>query len=276
MLSSLLDEFDILERVDVSRRARDASAAKSANRSAKTRARRAQLPLPFEPPRDRLRRRLDPMLSSRIELVETSNRVNLVSFRIDEEGTVLRVSDRLADAPEEILESIARWARGGRGSGVAGRTVRAYVQQMPYPEEGEAPRALESKGMFHDLATLMDKVRDEHLPRVRVRGVGWARAPRRRRRRSGSVRLASFQEASRTIRVHPALDSPHVPAWVVEFLLFHELLHAKLGSTVDAAGRTRFHTPTFRQMERDHPDCGRYLEWERGPLARVLRQWDRG
>jgi len=45
-----------------------------------------------------------------------------------------------------------------------------------------------------------------------------------------------------------------VPAFVVDFLVYHELLHKKLSVTW-RDGRRRAHTPQFRQAERRFPRC---------------------
>ncbi len=52
-----------------------------------------------------------------------------------------------------------------------------------------------------------------------------------------------------------SLDDPSVPAFVVDFVMYHELLHKKHGVTL-ANGRRMAHTPAFRADEllfaRDH------------------------
>jgi len=51
------------------------------------------------------------------------------------------------------------------------------------------------------------------------------------------------------------LDAPDVPEVVVDFVMYHELLHKLLGVTV-TNGRCNVHTPEFRAAER------RFLQYD--------------
>ena len=51
------------------------------------------------------------------------------------------------------------------------------------------------------------------------------------------------------VMVSISLDHERVPAQVVDFVMYHELLHKKHQSQV-AGGRRIFHTPAFRSEER--------------------------
>jgi len=62
--------------------------------------------------------------------------------------------------------------------------------------------------------------------------------------------------------VSRTLDSPSVPRFVVEFVVYHELLHRKLGS-VWSGSRARFHTSEFRREERRFARCDEAEEWLR-------------
>ncbi len=240
-------------------------------------ARIEQLPLPFDSPRERLRRRLRPLLDDGMVLVDNSNGVNLFSFERLAGLTTLRVSDRLASAPIDVLRDVVAWARGGSGAMRAAKEVRSYIARLPHEPSQRRPPRLVARGEVHDLSVLMARVSRAHFRHVdlRIRAVGWGAGRRHPNRRSGSVRLASYQEATRTVRIHPALDVDLVPTWVIEFLLFHELLHAELGHDKDAAGHLRYHTPEFRRRERLHPDHDRFLAWQNGPLQVTLSRWDR-
>ena len=54
-----------------------------------------------------------------------------------------------------------------------------------------------------------------------------------------------------------SLDSARVPPYVVEFVMYHELLHKAHGIGLKDSGRRAMHTPAFRRDEKKHP---RYAE----------------
>lgn len=51
------------------------------------------------------------------------------------------------------------------------------------------------------------------------------------------------------IQISPMLDTPDVPAFVVDFVMYHELLHKRFGLRW-SNGRGAAHTPVFRREER--------------------------
>ena len=63
------------------------------------------------------------------------------------------------------------------------------------------------------------------------------------------MRLGTYSDHDRLIRIHRCLDSADVPAFVVESVVYHEMLHADLPVEIHN-GRRRLHTPEFRRRER--------------------------
>ncbi|MBL8992461.1 MAG: hypothetical protein JNM63_03920 [Spirochaetia bacterium] len=71
--------------------------------------------------------------------------------------------------------------------------------------------------------------------------LGWTSRPSLRR-------LGFYDPAGDRIAISKSLDHPSVPAYVVEYILYHEALHKFLG--VDCgAGRRRIHDRKFLDLE---------------------------
>jgi hypothetical protein len=91
-------------------------------------------------------------------------------------------------------------------------------------------------GQHHDLQQLTDHVHRSYFataPRLPVRWGKQVATSRRRR----SIRLGSYDHSTSIIRVHPSLDAPHVPAFFIQSIIYHEYLHHVLGAPHNA----RFH-----------------------------------
>jgi hypothetical protein len=101
-------------------------------------------------------------------------------------------------------------------------------------------------GVFHDLAAAFDRVNaaffDSAMPRPRLL---WSRALTMRK-------FGHYDAVHDTVMISATADAEDVPAFVVDFLVYHELLHKKLGVTW-RGGRRRAHTPQFRRAERRFP-----------------------
>jgi hypothetical protein len=210
-------------------------------------------------------------------LTLTRNRSTLVSSRFSTQArSVVAVATRrsrkidvrvqrvFAGAQPEVIEAIARIALGDGGDS-SQATVREFFARVVREERrAEAdgvmkparPVDLQPRGSFYDL----EEIRDGLLPlfeeAVAV-DVTWSRPPRRRsrarrRKRQCTVLLGVYVDSDRLIRIHPVLDHESVPRFVVESVMYHELLHAIL-PVEESGGRRCVHTPEFRRRERQYP-----------------------
>ena len=130
--------------------------------------------------------------------------------------------------------------------------------------------SFEHEGRYFDLKAIFDKLNAKFF-RSSLRGyrVIWGR--RRKKRPKTYLVFASIQEEDRVIRVHPLLDAPFVPNWFMEYVLYHEMLHAMVPDEFGSNGRRCVHTESFRERERQFPYFRRARRWEAENLGRFLR-----
>jgi hypothetical protein len=89
--------------------------------------------------------------------------------------------------------------------------------------------------------------------------VRWGQQISRKRRRS--IRLGSYNHVTAEIRIHPVLNSPHVPAFFIQSVIHHEYLHHVLGAN---------HNRRFHQHERKFRHHREAQEWIRLNLFLLL------
>lgn len=208
-------------------------------------------------------------------------RTCVVQSRPQRDGSLeLRLNGMFADAPDEVQRALSSWLRSGRRARRADRLLERWIEERLVRLHREEPRraALVARGAHHDLALLAATLLEVEFAgafegRGGPPGLTWGRAAPSRSRRS--LRLGSYDQAARVVRIHRVLDAPDVPAWFVRYVLFHELLHAALDET-DGAGRRLLHGPHFRARERLYPDFARAREWEKRQLDALIRRARRG
>jgi hypothetical protein len=84
------------------------------------------------------------------------------------------------------------------------------------------------------------------------------KSPRRTVRKR---RLGSYQRDRDIIKINPVLDSRRVLRYFVEFIVYHEMLHAAL--EVGSCGtRQRVHSLEFKRRERLFKNYALALQWE--------------
>ncbi len=179
----------------------------------------------------------------------------------------VRVSDLLSGARPLVLEALAeilltRLYRC-RTSREAGECYQAWAHSAPVQRRiDEVRRARGRKvlrpprGLRFDLrevfAALNRRFFGGELEGVRI---GWS--PVRSR-----TALGHYDSSHRTITITRWLDSPRVPRYVVDYLVFHEMLHARI--PVEHRNHRRVvHSPEFLRAERAFPDYARAARWLR-------------
>lgn len=81
--------------------------------------------------------------------------------------------------------------------------------------------------------------------------------------------LGRYDGRARRIEIHGALRHPGVPAAVLDNLLHHELLHARLGGQRQGS-RLVHHHAEFRKLERAYPGYSEAVAWEQRHWLRWL------
>ena len=242
-------------------------------------AREAAAPLePVERQRqtDALRRELARGVKRAVALTITDNRSSVLSFRRRPDGDVVtvRAHHMFLEAAPEVVEALAHWIAHPR-SKKAAAAVDQYIRENRHRIGPGRPRkvTLKTKGTHHDLATLFDEVNQDQFSGGISARITWGAMPMTPGRRH-SIRFGSYAEDADVIRIHPLLDQGFVPRYFVKSVVFHEMLHALLGTASRTpSGRRRLHPPEFRRLERAYPDHARAKAWENNPahLKRLLK-----
>jgi hypothetical protein len=100
-----------------------------------------------------------------------------------------------------------------------------------------------AQGVHYDLDPLYDELRDRYFdPLMPKPQLGWSR-------KASRSLLGHFDHVHNAIILSSLLDRPEVPRLVVDYILYHEMLHLK--HPVEHRGsRRRVHTREFRQDEK--------------------------
>ncbi len=199
------------------------------------------------------------------------------TWRYDGQGWEIRVSDYLDGASDEVIDSLA-WHLLSRASGVKCRDGREsiYVDYVRSQElwANAGPRyfdrartlSIGSAGRHRDLKVVFDYVNSTYFSGgLKAPTLAWTEESPRRR-------LGYYFEQLNLLAVNRAIDSDQVPRYVLEFVVYHELLHH-----ADKRGRshrTVKHTKAFRERERAFSAYRDADSWLREIVAR--RRLDRG
>lgn len=220
----------------------------------------------------RLQEKLAGLLPMRVLVRVTDNLHTMLSFGRQDGRLIIRLHRMFLHAPDEVLEALARYVAGG--DVVASSELDAFIDRhrwmirRPSPEQRRRRFQLRTRGAHHDLGVLVRALERLYFCRPLGCAITWGAAPRVRLPRR-SIKLGSYAPEARLIRIHPALDQPHVPTWFVGWIVFHELLHHHHGIRT-VGGRRRIHTAEFLDDERRYAHYERARRWEKENLHTLL------
>src|SRR5260370_21852441 len=104
------------------------------------------------------------------------------------------------------------------------------------------------EGEYFDLKAIFDKLNAEYFNGgLKGYAITWGR--RRRLPPKEYFVFGTIQEEDRIIRIHPLLDAPFVPTCFLDYVIYHEMLHAIVPEEIDETGRRRIHTSEFYRSE---------------------------
>lgn len=134
----------------------------------------------------------------------------------------------------------------------------------------------ETGGACHDLREIRDVLiasYDDIFGRSLRVDITWRNSLTRYRngpRNHEEMLTGQYHIEDNFIEIHRALDRPWVPRFYVEWIVFHELLHAKYPPKWTGRGH-RFHPPEFLRREENFIRLVEAQRWERRNLTRLLR-----
>ena len=109
----------------------------------------------------------------------------------------------------------------------------------------------QTRGRYYDLEDVFNRCNQRcfggKMPRPKV--IHWSP-------RVNHSTMGSYNIQEDTLMINRGLDRSDVPAYVLDFVMYHELLHKALGVKTSGARRMA-HTKEFRDFEKRHPDYER-------------------
>lgn len=193
------------------------------------------------------------------------------TIRVRSGRVYVRLSDVFQTAPPEVIRALAFLlvARllSRKAPAAHERLYRAYAFSPQVLRASDLTRKKRGRkvistaqGKVYDLDRLFARLNrryfDGEIPQTVLT---WSK------RRARSI-LGHHDAVHETITISKALDSPDVPEWFVEYILYHEMLHIKHPARI-IRGRRYYHTPAFRTEEQRFSRYQASQDW----LEKVVR-----
>lgn len=207
-------------------------------------------------------------LSFTVRLKINNNFSTIFSFKQESENEIrINLHRMFLNAPEEVIDAVIHMVKHPR-SKTSNRIVRSFINSNYDKIEAKETQIdlsrFNSSGKHYDLAEMMEALNEFYFQRsLKNIRVAWGKASSPRKRFRRHIQFGSYDETNRIIRISPLLDSLKIPKFFVEYVVFHEMLHAKIPSRIDKNGRRIHHPHHFKLLEKQFKRYNQALALEK-------------
>lgn len=211
---------------------------------------------PWDP--NEIQRKLAQCLNRPVSLVLTENSTCMLSARERNNVLRIRLHRMFTYAQSQVIEEIVSYLKT---KSIKMPLFHAFIRENRGHLRTRSPKktSLRTSGNVHDLHELSGEVNKAYFGGVITAAITWgSKSPR------SSVKkrtLGSYSERSNIIRVNPVLDRTTVPRYYIAFVVYHEMLHAAMGTPMQG-NRRCIHSREFRRRERLFSDYQRARAFE--------------
>ncbi|MCR9160900.1 MAG: hypothetical protein ACE37F_10735 [Nannocystaceae bacterium] len=209
--------------------------------------------------------------SGRARVVLTDNVYSMVTIKRGDGVSTFRVHHMFADAPARVIRALAQYA--DQQSRDAATLLRDFIDandDQVRQRDSPRPVTVDVEGRHHNLQEIFDRLNATYFDGAIRARITWGSRSKRKRSRD-SIKLGSYTLEDELIRIHPVLDAADVPAFFVEWVVYHEMLHEVHDMPI-VDGRRVYHTAEFRRAEAQFERYAEAVMWERTHLVKLLER----
>jgi len=186
------------------------------------------------------------------------------SYAIRDGCMNIELSDYLDDAPDHVIrdtcKAVVSWAVRGKYNTPKSlmdliHSEKFIVGKRPLYLERSRTVTMDQQGRCKNLLDSVERLRDNGLicdDDIRNSFFSWVD-------HMSKYKFGQCNQLFRVVTVNPVLDSDEVPDYVLDFVIYHEILHLRQ----DPTKNRRPHNSQFKCWERQFPlydDAERYLK----------------
>jgi predicted metal-dependent hydrolase len=202
---------------------------------------------------------IEKFVSKNVAVVVTDNSSVMLSIKTRKDRLSLRLHKMFLSADHHVLDELACYLRNSR---IKTPLIREFINSNTHKLKKKPPRKIRlvHKGKKFNLLNIFNKVNSEYFDGTISSSITWsARSPRR----SVAKRtLGSYSQDIDLIRINPVLELAKVPGYFLEYVVYHEMLHADM-KNAPSIGRRKVHSSEFKRREKLFLHYDRAMTWEK-------------
>lgn len=192
---------------------------------------------------------LENKVGKRLRLKINDNRASLLSVKWERDQTSVSMHRMFLNAPNNVLDELAYYLKKKQKGLTPG--LKAFIEEnwkkLDYSHLLDQKNLI-TKGQVHDLERIYANVNQTYFDNKILLLITWY-GDREKRSRS-HVTFGLYYDSMKLIKINRLLDAPEVPEYIVEYVVYHEMLHHVYPAYIGQSGRRSIHSKEFKNVEK--------------------------
>ncbi len=176
---------------------------------------------------------------------------------------LVRLSPLMAQAPENVVKALAVLLLAKifrfKADSVFRKVYNAYVDEHIMPQMPAVTHRVSSryspKGNYFNLEEIFDELNSRYFnARLPKPVLGWSLRP-------AYTRLGFYDRKRNLLVISQIFDHKKTPREIVEYLMYHEMLHIYIPVQQGRGQRRLVHTAEFKRLEQQFPNYEKIEKW---------------
>lgn len=193
-------------------------------------------------------RKLEYRYGKKLAVRVNDNRQTMLSVRWAPKLVKISMHRIFLKAPRTVMDDLGCYIR--REHKVISSEIKTFIEKnrdhLDYSHLVD-PKRMDSKGEVYDLKAIYAKLNRKFFKGSIDCAITWFGNVNMKNR--SRISLGLYYDSLKLIKIHKLLDRKGVPPYVIEFVVFHEMLHAVCPAYIDEKGIYRVHNKEFKKIE---------------------------
>lgn len=184
----------------------------------------------------------------KIRITINDNRSTMLRVKWEPSVTKVSLHRMFLDAPRNVMQDLACYING-RDKNLT-PTVKAFMEdglrKFDYTHLLDQQKLI-TQGSHYNLQRIYDDLNICYFDNKLDLYITWF--GKWNQRNKSQLTLGLYNESLKLIKIHQMMDSPYFPRYVVDYIVYHEMIHHVCPTYVDQDGINRVHSREFKQRE---------------------------
>lgn len=207
----------------------------------------------------------------RLQIKLNENFSTMLSLRKEPCGTArLSLHRMFLEAPQPVTEALANYLKSK--TRVVPKTVRFFIEEklqtLDYSHTIKKKNLL-TQGSVYNLEEIFERLNHEYFNNSLDLSITWFGRSQSRNR--SKVVLGLYYSPLKLIKIHRLLDTPWIPDYLIDYVVYHEMVHHVCPSYYNAKGKHQIHSPEFKSREQEFRHFELAQNWIRNNQPKLFQ-----